>query len=67
MEKYSLSVVIFCATFMPMVLGFPYGNVSIACDSMLPDQGSAPQTSPPPYVISVSFDRYDPGNEIQGN
>ncbi|XP_015675736.2 putative ferric-chelate reductase 1 [Protobothrops mucrosquamatus] len=32
---------------------------------MLPDHGSAPQTSSPPYVISVSFDRYDPGNEIQ--
>ncbi|XP_053104509.1 dentin sialophosphoprotein-like [Hemicordylus capensis] len=67
MEKYISSMVIFCAALMPMVLGFPYSDVSIACDSMLPDHGSAPQTSTPPYVISVSFDKYDPGNEIQVN
>ncbi|KAH0618391.1 hypothetical protein JD844_017533, partial [Phrynosoma platyrhinos] len=65
MEKYSFFAVIFCAVFMHMVLGYPYNDVSIACDSMLPDHGRGPQRSTPPYVISVSFDRYDPGNEIQ--
>ncbi|XP_060089019.1 dentin sialophosphoprotein-like [Heteronotia binoei] len=65
MEKYPFFVVLFCAAFTAPVLGFPYGDVSIACDSMLPDHGSAPQKSSPPFVISVSFDRYDPGNEIQ--
>nr|XP_056700714.1 uncharacterized protein LOC130473210 [Euleptes europaea] len=65
MEKYPLFVVLFCAAFTTTVLGYPYGDVSIACDSMLPDHGGAPQKSSPPCVISVSFDRYDPGNEIQ--
>ncbi|XP_042320270.1 mucin-21-like [Sceloporus undulatus] len=65
MEKHPFFAVIFCAVFMHKVLGYPYNDVSIACDSMLPDHGSGPQRSTPPYVISVSFDRYDPGNEIQ--
>uniref|UniRef100_A0A803TVQ3 Uncharacterized protein n=1 Tax=Anolis carolinensis TaxID=28377 RepID=A0A803TVQ3_ANOCA len=66
MEKYSVFAVILYAVCLYEVLGYPYNDVSIACDSMLPDRGSGPQRSPPPYVISVSFDRYDPGNEIQG-
>ncbi|XP_033007427.1 uncharacterized protein DDB_G0271670-like isoform X2 [Lacerta agilis] len=65
MEKYSSFVVIFCAVFLPKALGFPYKDVSIDCFSMLPNCGGGPQTSTPPYVVSVSFDRYDPGNEIQ--
>ncbi|XP_054837668.1 uncharacterized protein LOC129331249 [Eublepharis macularius] len=65
MDKYPFFVVLFCAAFTATVFGYPYGDVSIACDSMLPDHGVAPQKSPPPFVISVSFDRYDPGNEIQ--
>nr|XP_060628648.1 uncharacterized transmembrane protein DDB_G0289901-like [Anolis sagrei ordinatus] len=65
MEKYSVFAVILYAACLCKVLGYPYNDVSIACDSMLPDRGSGPQRSPPPYVISVSFDRYDPGNEIQ--
>ncbi|XP_077192426.1 uncharacterized protein LOC143836790 isoform X2 [Paroedura picta] len=65
MEKYPFFVVLFCAAFTSTVHGYPYGDVSIACDSMLPDHGRAPQTSSPPFVIAVSFDRYDPGNEIQ--
>ncbi|XP_077681481.1 putative ferric-chelate reductase 1 [Eretmochelys imbricata] len=32
---------------------------------MLPHHGGEPQKSTPPYVISVSFDKYDPGNEIE--
>nr|XP_028583996.1 uncharacterized protein LOC114596495 [Podarcis muralis] len=65
MEKYYSFVVIFCAVFLPKALGFPYKDVSIDCFSMLPNCGGGPQTSTPPYVVSVSFDRYDPGNEIQ--
>ncbi|XP_061489773.1 cysteine proteinase 4-like isoform X2 [Rhineura floridana] len=65
MEMYSFFVVIFCAGFMPKALGFPLSDVSIDCSSMLPNRGGGPQTSTPPYVISVSFDKYDPGNEIQ--
>uniref|UniRef100_A0A670Y3J1 Reelin domain-containing protein n=1 Tax=Pseudonaja textilis TaxID=8673 RepID=A0A670Y3J1_PSETE len=66
MEMYSFFGIIFCTVFVSQIFGYPYNGISIACDSMLPDHGSAPQTSSPPYVISVSFDRYDPGNEIQG-
>lgn len=66
MEKYPFFVVLFCATFTATVLGYPYGDVVIACDSMLPDHGIPPQKSPPPFVISVAFDRFDPGNEMQG-
>ncbi|XP_048351792.1 uncharacterized protein LOC125432373 isoform X2 [Sphaerodactylus townsendi] len=65
MEKYPFFVLLFCATFTGPVLGYPFGDVSIACDSMLPDHGAEPRKSSPPFVISVSFDRYDPGNEIQ--
>uniref|UniRef100_A0A8C5SCZ0 Reelin domain-containing protein n=1 Tax=Laticauda laticaudata TaxID=8630 RepID=A0A8C5SCZ0_LATLA len=65
METYSFFGIIFCTVFVSQIFGYPYNGISIACDSMLPDHGSAPQTSSPPYVISVSFDRYDPGNEIQ--
>uniref|UniRef100_A0A8C6VFY7 Reelin domain-containing protein n=1 Tax=Naja naja TaxID=35670 RepID=A0A8C6VFY7_NAJNA len=65
METYSFFGIIFCTVFVSQIFGYPYNDISIACDSMLPDHGSAPQTSSPPYVISVSFDRYDPGNEIQ--
>ncbi|KAM3841642.1 putative defense protein Hdd11 [Vipera latastei] len=65
MEKYSFFGILFCTVFVSQIFGYPYNDISIACDSMLPDHGSAPQTSSPPYVISVSFDRYDPGNEIQ--
>ncbi|XP_030429783.1 hornerin-like [Gopherus evgoodei] len=32
---------------------------------MLPHHGGEPQKSIPPYVIAVSFDKYDPGNEIE--
>ncbi|XP_034293220.1 ferric-chelate reductase 1-like isoform X2 [Pantherophis guttatus] len=65
METYSFFGIIFCTLFVSQIFGYPYNDISIACDSMLPDHGSSPQTSSPPYVISVSFDRYDPGNEIQ--
>nr|XP_032660876.1 putative ferric-chelate reductase 1 homolog [Chelonoidis abingdonii] len=32
---------------------------------MLPHHGGEPQNSTPPYVIALSFDKYDPGNEIE--
>lgn len=66
MEKYPFFVGLLCVALVPRTLGFPYDNVVISCDSMLPDHGSEPQKSEPPYVISVSFDRFDPGNEIEG-
>ncbi|XP_070605129.1 putative ferric-chelate reductase 1 [Erythrolamprus reginae] len=65
METYSFFGIILYTLFVSQIFGYPYNDISIDCDSMLPDHGNAPQTSSPPYVISVSFDRYDPGNEIQ--
>ncbi|KAM6262671.1 uncharacterized protein LJ264_006359 [Porphyrio hochstetteri] len=47
------------------VLGFPQTNTSIDCDSLLPNYEAEPQTSAPPYLIAVSFDNFEPGNEIQ--
>ncbi|XP_068262741.1 uncharacterized protein [Nyctibius grandis] len=40
-------------------------NTSIDCDSLLPNYEAEPQTSAPPYIIAVSFDNFEPGNEIQ--
>ncbi|XP_058033793.1 ferric-chelate reductase 1-like isoform X2 [Ahaetulla prasina] len=65
MATHSFFGIIFCTLFVSQIFGYPYNDISIACDSMLPDHGSSPQTSSPPYVISVAFERYDPGNEIQ--
>ncbi|PKU48182.1 hornerin-like isoform x1 [Limosa lapponica baueri] len=47
------------------ILGFPQTNTSIDCDSLLPNYEAEPQTSVPPYLIAVSFDNFEPGNEIQ--
>ncbi|KAJ7408774.1 hypothetical protein WISP_118654 [Willisornis vidua] len=48
-----------------MEKSFPQTNTSIDCDSLLPNYEAEPQTSPPPYIIAVSFDSFEPGNEIQ--
>ncbi|RLW05881.1 hypothetical protein DV515_00004961 [Chloebia gouldiae] len=40
-------------------------NTSIDCDSLLPNYEAEPQTSAPPYIIAVSFDNFEPGNEVQ--
>ncbi|KQK73694.1 hypothetical protein AAES_164697 [Amazona aestiva] len=40
-------------------------NTSIDCDSLLPNYEAVPQKSAPPYIIAVSFDNFEPGNEVQ--
>ncbi|XP_056212178.1 uncharacterized protein LOC130157058 [Falco biarmicus] len=47
------------------ILGFPQTNTSIDCDSLLPNYEAEPQSSAPPYIIAVSFDNFEPGNEIK--
>ncbi|XP_068808410.1 spidroin-2-like isoform X15 [Struthio camelus] len=56
---------LFCGIFLPRILGFPQTSTSIDCDSLLPNYEAEPQTSVPPYIIAVSFDSFEPGNEIQ--
>uniref|UniRef100_A0A803YG86 Reelin domain-containing protein n=1 Tax=Meleagris gallopavo TaxID=9103 RepID=A0A803YG86_MELGA len=62
-EETLLLSFLFCGIFLPRIFGFPHANTSIDCDSLLPNY--EPQTSPPPYIIAVSFDSFEPGNEIQ--
>ncbi|NXW63685.1 FRRS1 reductase, partial [Eurystomus gularis] len=65
MRRHSCFVFLFCGIFLPGILGFPQTNTSIDCDSLLPNYEAEPQTSAPPYLIAVSFDNFEPGNEIQ--
>ncbi|NXW50484.1 FRRS1 reductase, partial [Nyctiprogne leucopyga] len=65
MRRHSYLFFLFCGIFLPGVLGFPQMNTSIDCDSLLPNYEAEPQTSAPPYIITVSFDKFEPGNEIQ--
>ncbi|NXI64440.1 FRRS1 reductase, partial [Anseranas semipalmata] len=65
MRRHSTFVFLFCGIFLPRILGFPQTNTSIDCDSLLPNYEAEPQTSAPPYIIAVSFDNFEPGNEIQ--
>lgn len=66
MRRYSCFGFLFCGIFLPGILGFPQTNTSIDCDSLLPNYEAEPQTSAPPYIIAVSFDNFEPGNEVQG-
>ncbi|NXH07571.1 FRRS1 reductase, partial [Loxia leucoptera] len=65
MKRHSFFVLLFCGIFLPGILGFPQTNTSIDCDSLLPNYEAEPQTSSPPYIIAVSFDNFEPGNEVQ--
>ncbi|NXP18839.1 FRRS1 reductase, partial [Scytalopus superciliaris] len=65
MRRHSCFVFLFCGIFLPGVLSFPKTNTSIDCDSLLPNYEAEPQTSAPPYIIAVSFDNFEPGNEVQ--
>ncbi|XP_019386583.1 PREDICTED: hornerin-like [Crocodylus porosus] len=65
MRQYYPFVLLFYGVFVPNILGFPHVNTSIDCDSMLPHYEGEAQKSPPPYLITTSFDSYDPGNEIE--
>ncbi|NXX78280.1 FRRS1 reductase, partial [Urocolius indicus] len=65
MKRHSCFVFLFCGILLPGILGFPQANTSIDCDSLLPNYEAEPQKSPPPYIITVSFDNFEPGNEVQ--
>ncbi|NWI11199.1 FRRS1 reductase, partial [Crypturellus soui] len=65
MKGHSCFIFLFCGIFLPRIFGFPQTNTSIDCDSLLPNYEAEPQTSTPPYLIALSFDQFEPGNEIQ--
>ncbi|NXG66093.1 FRRS1 reductase, partial [Hemiprocne comata] len=65
MRRHSCFAFLFCGLFLPGILSFPQTNTSIDCDSLLPNYEAEPQKSAPPYLIAVSFDNFEPGNEIQ--
>ncbi|XP_073427731.1 putative ferric-chelate reductase 1 isoform X1 [Dendrobates tinctorius] len=47
------------------VFGYPNGQISASCDSMLPTHGSnGPQSSVAPYLITVSKTTFVPGDVI---
>ncbi|NWS65916.1 FRRS1 reductase, partial [Crotophaga sulcirostris] len=64
MRRHSCFVFLFCGLFLPSILGFPRTNISIDCGSLLPNYEVKPQTTAAPFLISVSFDNFEPGNEI---
>ncbi|XP_044157222.1 putative ferric-chelate reductase 1 [Bufo gargarizans] len=57
---------LFClAGCLVTVFGYPSGQISPSCDSMLPSHGnSAPQSSESPYIITVSKTTFLPGDII---
>ncbi|XP_061489771.1 putative ferric-chelate reductase 1 isoform X2 [Rhineura floridana] len=64
MEKWT-SLFLFWEVFSSGVLSFPSGEITEACNSMLPIHGdSVSQTSLPPYAISISNTSFTPGDEI---
>uniref|UniRef100_A0A8C8VE31 Ferric-chelate reductase 1 n=1 Tax=Pelusios castaneus TaxID=367368 RepID=A0A8C8VE31_9SAUR len=66
MEDWICCLFLFCAVFSARVLGFPGGNISVACDSMLPNHGnSVLQTTLAPYNISTSATSFNPGDKIR--
>ncbi|RMC08450.1 hypothetical protein DUI87_14694 [Hirundo rustica rustica] len=65
MRRHSCFGFLICGIFLPGILGFPQTNTSIDCDSLLPNYEAEPQSSAPPYIIAVSFDNFEPGNEVQ--
>ncbi|XP_053549697.1 putative ferric-chelate reductase 1 [Bombina bombina] len=58
-------LICFAGCFSPLC-GYPSGGISDACDTMLPVHGnSRTQTSTAPYSITVSADKFNPGDTIK--
>nr|XP_033773118.1 putative ferric-chelate reductase 1 isoform X2 [Geotrypetes seraphini] len=59
------AIFLFCGALFGSTFGYPNGQISAACDSMLPSHGNtAPQTAQAPYSISVSQSSYNAGDEV---
>ncbi|XP_030063901.1 putative ferric-chelate reductase 1 [Microcaecilia unicolor] len=65
MDMFVWSIFLFCGVLFESTFGFPNGQISVACNAMLPNHGNAvPQTSQAPYSISVSQNVYSAGDEV---
>ncbi|XP_078074915.1 putative ferric-chelate reductase 1 isoform X2 [Mustelus asterias] len=59
-------LVLITATFLVCVSGYPHGQVSSSCASMLPSHlENTQQTSDPPYQVIASNSSFNPGDIIQ--
>uniref|UniRef100_K7G745 Putative ferric-chelate reductase 1 n=1 Tax=Pelodiscus sinensis TaxID=13735 RepID=K7G745_PELSI len=64
-KEACINILLLAVRSISIVLGFPSGNISPACDSMLPvHDNSVSQTTSAPYKISISNTSFDPGNKI---
>lgn len=48
------------------VSGYENGKVEKACESMLPEHHSNPNTTVCPYALTVSVNKFSPGDQIKG-
>jgi hypothetical protein len=60
---FKLTSILLIAT-AASVLAYPTGAPDIACNTMFPDHGGAPETSPAPVRITLSSNRVRPGQTI---
>ncbi|XP_055058388.2 putative ferric-chelate reductase 1 [Misgurnus anguillicaudatus] len=50
---------------LTIISGYKNGKVEKACDSMMPDHHSYPNTTACPYTLTVSVSKFRPGDQIK--
>ena len=58
-----------CLFLAGKALAYPSGAPTFVCETMAPNaaaHGAPPQTSPPPYWISVTPENISPGERVSG-
>ena len=55
-------VMLATAMLLTLSQGYPSGFPTQVCNSMFPHHGATPQTSAPPYTITVDATTYTPGS-----
>lgn len=64
--EHTLLLLFYVAGCLVAVFGYPNGQISVACDTMLPIHGNAAaQSSSAPYVITTSNTTFMPGDTIK--
>ncbi|XP_062835620.1 pro-resilin isoform X16 [Anolis carolinensis] len=67
MERCHFFVILLCGIFISGVLGAPYTNFSIDCETLVPDHPVQPQESESPFHVSFPSEQYNPGSEVKVN
>ncbi|XP_068098200.1 putative ferric-chelate reductase 1 [Hyperolius riggenbachi] len=63
--EHRLVLMVYIAGCLAGVFGYPSGQISASCDTMLPSHGNnVAQTSTAPYVITASNNTFNPGDTI---